>query len=283
MRIHSFAIVVITGLCLCLVVMARGAVAGPYADPGYLPSEMAAWASSVDEFSVGPVDVAQPALGLASFGLPQYVLGASLTGGTVGTGDVLSLGDGGSITLYFDAGIGDGLGDDFAVFENGFVDQSSGYFFGEFAFVEVSTDGVDFVRFPALSLQATPVSAFGVVDPSDYHNLAGDQMVGVGSGFDLHDLIDDPLVQDATVALTEIRFVRIIDVIGDGSTFDELGQPIYDPYATAFASGGFDVEAIGVLHTVPEPGRASGLSIGFLVMLGAVQARRGRKPCVFAG
>ena len=283
MRIHSFLITMIAGLCLGFVVTARTAVAGPYNDPGYLPSEMMAWASLVDEFNVGPVDIAQPSLGLASYGLPQYVLGVSLTGGTVGAGDVVSLGDGGSITLYFEAGIADGIGDDFAVFENGFVDQGSGYFFGEFAFVEVSTDGVDFTRFPAVSLQATSVSAFGVVDPSDYDNFAGDQMIGVGSGFDLHDLIDDPLVQDATVALTEIRFVRIIDVIGNGSSFDDLGQPIYDPYATAFASGGFDAEAVGVLHTVPEPGKASGLLIGMLVLLGAAEARRGRKPCVFAG
>ncbi|MBC8187927.1 MAG: hypothetical protein H8E78_06945 [Proteobacteria bacterium] len=214
--------------------------------------------------------------------MPSLVLGTSLTGGAVGAGDVFSLGDAGFITLYFEDGIADGIGNDFAVFENGFVDQGSGLFFGEFAFVEVSTDGIDFARFPSTSLQPTLVGPFGVVDPSDYDNLAGDQMIGVGTGFDLHELSDHPLVLDTTIELTDVRFVRVVDVIGDGSTTDDGGLSVYDPYATPFASGGFDAEAVGVLHTVPEPGGLPSLGAGLMVLVlvarTRVRDRRGSCP-----
>jgi hypothetical protein len=207
------------------------------------------------------------------------VLGASQTGGSVGSSHVFSLGDGGFITLKFESGIGDGIGNDFAIFENVFVDQGSGLFFGEFAFVEVSSDGFDFVRFPATSLQASPVDTFDVVDPSDYHNLAGDQLIGVGTGFDLHDLWDDPLVQNATLDLTDVRFVRIVDVVGDDSTTDQFGEPIYDPYVTDFAAGGFDAEAVGVLHSAPEPQAAQLLMVGVITLIGLSEIRRRRNPC----
>jgi hypothetical protein len=283
MRIDTFPFFYLPAIVICWMLVAAAAMAGPFDDPGHLPSEMTAWATSVDDFMAGPVDIAQPGLGYADFGLPALVLGPSQTDGGTDPGDVFSLGDGGFITLYFDAGIGDGIGNDFAVFENGFVDQGSGFFFGEFAFVEVSTDGLDFARFPATSLQASPVGAFAVVDPTDYHNLAGDQLIGFGTGFDLGDLWDDPLVQNATLDLTDVRFVRIVDVIGDGSTVDQASEPIYDPYATAFASGGFDAEAVGVLHTAPEPRSVQLLAVGVAALIGAARARERRKnPCAAA-
>lgn len=280
MRSNASALLRLPAVVICFLFIARGALAGPFGEPGHPPSEMTAWATSVDEFMAGPVDIARPELGFANFGFPALVLGPSQTGGAVGSGDVFSLGDGGFITLYFEGGIGDGIGNDFAIFENGFVDQGSGLFFGEFAFVEVSTNGFDFARFPATSLQASPVGTFEVVDPTDYHNLAGDQPLGFGTGFDLLDLWDDPLVQNATLELTDVRFVRIVDVVGDGSTVDRMGQPIYDPYATAFPSGGFDAEAVGVLHTAPEPHTSQLLAVGVAALIGAARARDRWKPCV---
>ena len=62
---------------------------------------------------------------------------------------VVSLGDGGSITLTFAHPLSDGTGPDLAVFENAFNDT-----FLELAFVEVSSDGANFVRFPAIFAHA---------------------------------------------------------------------------------------------------------------------------------
>jgi hypothetical protein len=76
----------------------------------------------------------------------------------------------------------------------------------------------------------------------------------------------------------DIQYVRLIDVVGDGSRLDGLGQPIYDPYATAFGSGGFDVDAVGVLNTAPEPGLSFMLASGVigLAMLSARDRRKRR-------
>jgi hypothetical protein len=47
--------------------------------------------------------------------------------------------------------------------------------------------------------------------------------------------------------LQHIRFVRIVDIIGNGATPDSRGWPIFDPTPTV-GSGGFDLDAIGVIH-----------------------------------
>jgi hypothetical protein len=235
------------------------ALAGPFDDPGYTLDDMSAWATAVREVIRGPMNIAVPGAGDASHGQPADVLGPR-SGDTLVT---LSLGDGGSITLEFDDGIGDGPGADFAVFENGFWSPEG--LFAEFAFVEVSTNGVDFARFDATSLQPVPVLPFGTMDPTDYENFAGDQPIGLGTGFDLAELADHTLTSAGLVNLGYVYFVRLIDVIGDGSTFDKDGMPVYDPYSTQFPTGGFDLDAVGVINEpVPEPAElvllASGLA-----------------------
>ncbi len=168
----------LTGLAFALT--GSPAKAGPYTDPGHPPLAMAAWASEVDEVVRGPVDIANPAGGLASFGAPANVVGVA-TGNSL---DILSLGDGGSITLYFDAGIHNGPGDDLAVFENGFL-FGDGSASRELAFVEVGSDGFAYARFAATALNAFPLDSFDPLDPTDYHGLAGRHEIGLGTGFDL--------------------------------------------------------------------------------------------------
>ena len=180
------------------------------AQTGYAPELMQAWATSVHALLRGPLDVANLGAGAASYGQGSFALGPA----SGDSADVVSLGDGGSIALHFDSGISDGPGDDLAVFENGFF--TVGGFFGEFAFVEVSSNGVDFGRFESACDVTQPVPGFGAVDPNDYQGLAGDQAIGSGTGFDLSEFADHPLVSSGALNLLAVSHVRIVDVIGDG-------------------------------------------------------------------
>lgn len=152
--------------------------------------------------------------------------------------DIVCLGRGGEITLTFKCGIGDSTGYDFAVFENSFSDT-----FLELAYVEVSSDGVNFVRFVNDSLTTGPVGGFGVVDPMDIGGFAGKYRQGYGTPFDLATLRGTSPLLD----INNIKWVRIVDIVGDGSYFDTSGDVIYDPYPTT-GSAGFDLDAIAVLH-----------------------------------
>jgi hypothetical protein len=183
--------------------------------------------------------------------------------------DVYSHGDGGDPLLLRDR---HGPGDDFAVYENGFF--APGGLFAEFAFVEVSSNGTDFARFPATCLRVTPVDSQEALDPTDYHNLAGKHPRLSGTGFDLAELAQHPLVAQGKLDLAHIAYVRLVDVIGNGSTFDAAGRQIWDPYPTRYASGGFDAQAVGVLH-LPEPDALAGLAVGGL----ALRALRRRRSC----
>ena len=157
---------------------------------------------------------------------------------------VLSLGDGGMATLTFDRLIVNGPGPDFAVFENSFGDT-----FLELAFVEVSSDGVHYSRFPSVSLTPADVQkgAWDELDPTMIHNLAGKYRQGFGTPFDLSDLEYDPMVD-----LYAIRFVRIIDAVGcidpDFATFDSEGHIVNEPFPTPFNSGGFDLDGVAVIN-----------------------------------
>jgi len=151
--------------------------------------------------------------------------------------DIVCLGNGGQITMTFPHPITDGEGYDFAVFENSFSDN-----FLELAFVEVSSDGVNYFRFPNVSLTSSAVGGFGYIDPSNLHGLASKYEQGFGTPFDISDLPNH-----SDLDKRHIRFIRILDIIGDGRESDSEGNLIYDPTPT-IGSGGFDLDGIGVFH-----------------------------------
>lgn len=189
----------------------------------------------------GNMDMTDPDFGKTSHGWNE-----------VGTGkpdaSVISLGDWGSAILEFHQPIKNGEGPDFAVFENSLWDD-----FLELAFVEVSSDGKTFFRFPSVSLTDTTlqIGAFDKLDPTKLSNLAGKHRGDYGTPFDL-DLLKDSSGLD----VNEITHVRIVDVIGNidsqyPRTFDSKGAPINDPFPTPFPSSGFDLDAVGVIHENP--------------------------------
>jgi hypothetical protein len=220
--------------------------------------------------------------------------------------DVVSLGDlwpadlaagqaPGSITLTFGDPVDpnapnslrDGPGFDFAVFENGFMTGSfvevagsvSGPMQAELGFVEVSTNGLDFARFPSLSLagNATGTPGYETIDVGKVCNLGGGHPNNyawgspcMGTAFDLQDLAGDPKVVAGQVNLADIRYVRIVDIPGHGDFADQADEfidpcswpswtcydhphPIHDQLDT-YDSGGFDLEAVGILS--PQQFRA---------------------------
>ncbi len=193
---------------------------------------------------------------------PANLLGGPLGGGlTNGSVDVVVLGTGGSITVGFNVTIQDGPGADFLAFENGFSFVTPSDIFAEVAFVEVSSDGVNFARFPS-RYGGPPVQQppFGTLPMGTFAGLVGgmpgianvatnvippeDPVRAGGEAFDLAELATDPLVVGGFVDLSAITQVRFVDA-PEGVSLDSLGNPIWDHGG---ASGSADLDAVVVVN-----------------------------------
>ena len=189
--------------------------------PGGEHACMSRFATTVESFVAGP----GPTFGQAH--LPDVVLGSPKGAGAVnGSLDVVTLGNGGSITLGFaPSWIVDRPGPDLIVFENAFyVNGDPNQPYAELASVEVSDDGEYFEAFPCTASEAPYAGCAGfhpvyanpdenAIDPTD-PALAG------GDAFDLADL-----------GLSQARYVRITDRV------DLTG-----------ASGIFDLDAVSIVN-----------------------------------
>jgi hypothetical protein len=199
-----------------------------------------AWATGVT-VERGYIQISDPTVeyqgsNMATYGTADDAIGMPGSG-------ALSLGDAGTAIATFATPIANGAGFDFAVFENG------SNTFLELAFVEVSSDGVNYFRFPAHSQTqtATPLGGFGLLDARNLNNLAGKYRVGYGTPFDLSDVPDNTLLNK-----NNITHVKIVDVVGSlepaYATYDSFGNMVNDPYPTPYNTSGFDLTGIGVIH-----------------------------------
>lgn len=222
---------------------------------------IADWASGCSLVR-GWKDIADTTLGKVTLGTETDPLGPPSV-------NLVCLGDGGSATLTFDYSIRNGEGPDFAIFENGFTHiTDSSIAFLELAFVEVSSDGLNFHRFPSISHIPNDVQLTNAdfTDARLLHNLAGKYIKGYGTPFDLEDLKDE-----AGLDVDNISHVRIIDVVGsiqpEFASYDSEGNTINDPYPTPFAIGGFDLQGLGVLHSNKPSGTTEVTKDHFMVKL----------------
>lgn len=195
------------------------------------------WASSCT-VQLGWQDASNTSLGYAAAG------DSSMATGPAGTNGTVSLGDGGYAIVSFNFPVYNGPGFDFCVFENAFDDL-----FLELAFVEVSSDGVNYFRFPATSYtqDSAQTSSFGYTDATKIDNLAGKYRVNYGTPFDLELLSNIPGLE-----VNAITHIKICDVIGSintmYATYDQYGNMVNDPWPTPFPSSGFDLDAVGAIH-----------------------------------
>jgi len=202
-----------------------------------------AWANGCT-FERGWLNIANKALGQPTIGNNTSPIGMA-------NNEILSLGDSGVAVLTFEYSIKNEEGPDFAVFENGFanpIDATMAYM--ELAFVEVSSDGINYFRFDAdCQIQDTSqIDNFTYSDATKINNLAGKYIANYGTPFDLEELKDKPGLD-----VNNITHIRIVDCIGSidaniGSK-DANGRMINDPYTTEFPSGGFDLNAVAVLNS----------------------------------
>ena len=216
-------------------------------------SAFVAWATGCVA-EPGPMNITNPSAGLAGQGWPA----SNVIGYPEGTYGVTCLGDGGMATVTFASPICNRPGPDFAVFENGFANAgNTDMWFLELGFVEVSSDGENFFRFPAITYVQTDTQLGGMacIDPAQIHNFASKYGAMYGTPFDLDEVPDNPLLDK-----NNITHVRIIDVIGnidpEYCTYDSEGHPVNDPWPTPFASCGMDLDAVGVIHDIehfPNP------------------------------
>ena len=167
-----------------------------------------------------------PGAGFGQDAFPQIVMGPPRGGGdNQGSLDVLSLGDGGVITLAFgDETIVDGPGPDFIVFENPFyAGGNPDAVFAELATVAVSDDGTTWTSFPCTALEAPFGSCAGwhpvEANPGSNHVDPTDPNVAGGDAFDLAD-----------IGVTAAKYVRITD---------RIDQP----------SMSFDLDAVALVHS----------------------------------
>jgi len=199
------------------------------------------------------------------------VLGPPEGGGSAsGSFDVYSLGVQGDITLELGSRCFDGPGADLMVAENPILVAGTGGSFAELMYVEVSTDGNTFVRFPTRYLgpdgpfppfTGSPLGHFvgfaGVMPVISNTTTGGDPLDVVGAGgdaFDLVDLSDAPEVLGGQVDLDDINFVRLVDVQA-GADLDSLGNQVWDHGLDNSASA--DADAIVAFNATAniEPGR----------------------------
>lgn len=182
--------------------------------------------------------------GSSGFGadkMPGVVFGPPVGGGlTAQSTDVVSLGNGGTITVVFrDNVVFDGPGNDLAIYENAFhAGSETGPIFTEYASIELSPDGKTWTPVPYDALTGDGLAGGAAVLSAPDNGIDPVAPEGGGDRFDI-----------GAVGLSFVRFVRITD---GGDAIEDAGNSV--PSAD---KGGFDLDAAAAIHST-APGFVHG-------------------------
>ena len=230
---------------------------------------VAAWvAASMAAAALGPLfsnyatAVFSASPGFGATGDPTVTLGAPAGGGLyAGSTDTYSLGVGGELVLELGLPAYDGPGTDLLVCENPFYVNGTTLAYAEAVFVEVSTDGTTFARFPTRFVGPPgPYSPFQGLVPAWFSGFAGAMPVLVvpatggdpldivsagGDAFDFADLASEPAVLSGAVDLDDVRYVKLVDAVA-GQAHDSQGTLVWDVGFPTLDSA--DIDALVAVH-----------------------------------
>lgn len=242
---------------------------------------MVATAQPIDPFADSVIGYTPGSNPPSGFTNPQAALGSptrftspdSEFGGAVtpfnqpfSADELVSLGEGGSLTVAFDDAVADDPGNPFGVdlliFGNSFLTFGSGAPTSEGGVVEVSSDGETFFEIPGVDADG-PFPTLGFSDltepfPSEPGDEPTDFTKPVDPSFDPTGLSFGEIVAGydgsgggvgidiSVTGLSEISFVRITNPIGSGVTpeidaFSDVAVPAPGAIAVAVAASGFAV------------------------------------------
>ncbi len=122
----------------------------------------------------------------------------------------------------------------------------------------MSSDGGNYFSFPATSNTDASIQtgSFDLTDPTKINNLAGKYRANYGTPFDLSDIPDNLLLNKQ--AITHVKIIDVVGCIQDAyCSRDKNNNKVNDPWPTAFGSGGFDLDAVGVIHQQGTPSSLS--------------------------
>ncbi len=269
--------VAIVGMMVWALVQSVGAASVP-GDP---------WADQVVSYQPGATPVSGFTDPLTALGSPERFTGEGAFPGVVsmfnpafGTDEIVSVGEGGHLTISFDSAITDApghlFGADFIVFGNsGFIDTAfpagqqgnpASMFGIGLATIEVSADGVNFIPVPTLADTLFPTQ--GYLDAGPFDSAAG----SIPTNFTRP--VDPALTLSDFDGLTFSESLALYDGSGGGTPVDiaASGLASVSFVRISMADDGDSNTAlhaeIDAFSVVPEPASA------LLLIIGAVALRR---------
>ncbi len=186
------------------------------------PDEEGCFASEIINFSQGTQMNGNPVA--ANRSNPEMALGEPDASNAVG--GFVSLGVGGSITLGFDGNVMDGPGNDLRIFETSFSGDICGNSDDEFADIELSQDGIEFIYVATICRDAEIDIADSGLEYITQIRISSAEMTSTPDGYDvdgveaIHGCASMPVEEDGCYGG---------EVLAYNPGPDDMGNPLTNP------------------------------------------------------